>query len=173
MSKNKKFWTTVTPFSKFVALSMLVILPILAFLLGIQYQKSTVIETSKTGIFYFGDYCGAMEPKTKFSIELPDGWSVKKIQGDEISSKVSQQYRISNANNYIDIICGTGFGGICDTSATYLNVGNKKIDACINPKGGIDQAFMASSDGNTFSFDSNFTDRNILDQILSTFKFTN
>ena len=33
----KKSFTTVTPFSKFVALSLFVLLPALTFLIGIQY----------------------------------------------------------------------------------------------------------------------------------------
>lgn len=40
MAAKKKyaFWTTVTPFSKIVALAMLVILPLVAFYLGTLYQ---------------------------------------------------------------------------------------------------------------------------------------
>ena len=169
---TKKFWTTVTPFSRLLALSMFILFPILAFRLGVQYQKSTITQIDgRSGTFVFQDYCGSMQPKTKFSIELPDGWSFKKIQGDEINSKVSQQYRISDTTRYVDITCGTGFGGICDTATTFLNVGSKKVDACVNPKGGIGQAYLTSPNGNTFSFDSNLMDRNLLDQILSTFKF--
>lgn len=42
MAAKKKyaFWTTVTPFSKMVALAMLVVLPIVAFYLGMLYQQA-------------------------------------------------------------------------------------------------------------------------------------
>ena len=39
MNKLPKSWTTVTPFSKALALSMLIVFPILGFLLGMKYQK--------------------------------------------------------------------------------------------------------------------------------------
>lgn len=38
-SKLPKWATTVTPFSKYLALSMLVIFPIISFLLGMKYQE--------------------------------------------------------------------------------------------------------------------------------------
>ena len=38
-SKLPKSLTTVTPFSKFLALSMLVVFPILAFFLGVYYER--------------------------------------------------------------------------------------------------------------------------------------
>ena len=42
--KIPKYMTTVTPFSKMLALSMLIIFPILAFYFGMQYQKVTTIQ---------------------------------------------------------------------------------------------------------------------------------
>lgn len=47
MSLPKSF-TTVTPFSKALALSMLVVFPILGFLLGMRYQANTTVMTYGT-----------------------------------------------------------------------------------------------------------------------------
>lgn len=40
-NKWKKFFTTVTPFSRVLALCLFIIVPIFAFYLGIYYQKTT------------------------------------------------------------------------------------------------------------------------------------
>lgn len=41
-------WKTVTPFSKYLALSMFIIVPIISYRLGMEYQKSIdVQETSQ------------------------------------------------------------------------------------------------------------------------------
>lgn len=42
--KLPKYMTTITPFSKMLALSMLVIFPILSFYFGRVYEKSTTIQ---------------------------------------------------------------------------------------------------------------------------------
>ena len=42
--KIPKYMTTVTPFSKMLALSMLVIFPILGFYVGRYYEKTTTIN---------------------------------------------------------------------------------------------------------------------------------
>lgn len=42
--KLPKYMVTVTPFSKFLALTMLILFPIFGFYLGKQYQKITTIQ---------------------------------------------------------------------------------------------------------------------------------
>ncbi|HKC04668.1 MAG TPA: hypothetical protein VKC54_02250 [Patescibacteria group bacterium] len=39
MPKNKIVWNKVTPFSKYLALALFILLPILFFLLGMKYQQ--------------------------------------------------------------------------------------------------------------------------------------
>lgn len=45
-SEQTKFWTTVTPFSKFVALSLFIILPLATFYLGMRYQMALTPQTN-------------------------------------------------------------------------------------------------------------------------------
>lgn len=42
--KLPEFLTTVTPFSKTLALLMLILFPIIGFILGINYQKSVTVD---------------------------------------------------------------------------------------------------------------------------------
>ncbi|HKB88753.1 MAG TPA: hypothetical protein VKC53_03835 [Patescibacteria group bacterium] len=39
MARPKIVWNKVTPFSKYLALSLFILLPILFFLLGMEYQR--------------------------------------------------------------------------------------------------------------------------------------
>ena len=47
-SKLPKSLTTVTPFSRFLALSMLVVFPVLAFFLGIHYERAQSATAFRT-----------------------------------------------------------------------------------------------------------------------------
>ncbi|HVA96061.1 MAG TPA: hypothetical protein VND99_00235 [Candidatus Acidoferrales bacterium] len=55
MSKNKlpQWATTMTPFSKYLALSMLVILPVLAFFYGTYYQRQIDKKKPQQGTIIF------------------------------------------------------------------------------------------------------------------------
>jgi hypothetical protein len=48
-SKLPAYMTTVTPFSRYLALSMLVVFPMLGFYFGIQYNKATTIQACQLG----------------------------------------------------------------------------------------------------------------------------
>lgn len=48
--KLPKYLTTVTPFSKMLALSMFVIFPILEFYFGVQYQKVINLQSCSIGL---------------------------------------------------------------------------------------------------------------------------
>lgn len=45
---NRKFWTTVTPFSAGLALVLFIILPIVGFILGMHYQRAITVSTGST-----------------------------------------------------------------------------------------------------------------------------
>jgi len=48
MKKLPKSWTTVTPFSRKLALLLFILLPIVAFWYGIQYEKILVSQNGAT-----------------------------------------------------------------------------------------------------------------------------
>src|SRR5260221_1389123 len=99
MKKLPKSLTTVTTFSKTLALIMFILFPILGFFLGIQYQATTT--TTKESIVYSFEDCGSTQPKTKFSIQLPSGWNMNEPSYPAGTVTQGQDYELSNGSSTI------------------------------------------------------------------------
>lgn len=71
------------------------------------------------------DFCGPLQPKTKFSVTPPAGWTMTHARG-------TNQYLIKNpaTEQYLDIRCGNGFGGGCEEQGIPLKVINQTISTC-------------------------------------------
>ncbi len=123
------------------------------------------------------DFCGSERPKTQFTLQPPIGWDVTKTEG----SPIFQKYLVSNRDKteYLTITCGTGFGGGgCFDHDYDVQIEGKSIPACttLDQKTGrisINVTYFNHEpvDGNTFSLGGSIK-KQYLDQILSTFKFT-
>jgi len=93
-AEQKGFWTSVTPFSKYLALSLFVLLPVAAFWFGTQYGPVTVVEVGKVIVKKSPDnksvtqteqnrFVSATPTSTLintnngFSFEIPSTWDVE------------------------------------------------------------------------------------------------
>ncbi len=127
--------------------------------------------TSKLSKYTF-ENCGSTLPKVGFSLNPPAGWSASPTEGSEIY----QIYRYQKGGSWIDITCGDGFGGGCESQdKTTLTINNQTVNACYTRNGNkanLWGTYLASPNSDVaFSFTSNLADKKLLDQILSTFKF--
>lgn len=119
------------------------------------------------------EYCGSSQPRTKFSVDPTTGWSV--LTGN--SSEIYQEYEITKGDESIRIVCGTGFGGGgCPGKNEKIKINGQDVDSCITTNQETNKVALSLSyldfGGNTFSFGGLVNTRATLDQILSTFKFT-
>ncbi len=124
------------------------------------------LNTTQTinGIEFTFNYCGRDEPKVGFQITLPDNWILSSKSDASWAS-----YDFKYASSFFEVACGTGFGGDCETQyQTNYIVDGKSQKGCY--KNGIGGIFLKKEDV-TFVL-SGEADRQIISQILSTFKFT-
>lgn len=83
MTKLPKSFTTVTPFTKALALSMLVIFPIIGFLLGIKYNESKV--SSFTGNVSVNSGSWKVFKNDDFSFDYPEVLETKEFKNFGVS----------------------------------------------------------------------------------------
>ncbi len=120
------------------------------------------------------DICGSAQPKTRFSIMPPTGWTITK----NADSEIYQAYRIAKDDEWVGITCGTGFGGggCLPENDKTLTIADQNIRSCISPipntnKVGLGLSYLDHG-GNTFAFSGSVNNEQAFTQILSTFKFT-
>ena len=113
--------------------------------------------------------CGPSNPKTKFTIDYPADWLYS-----ESTTEDHTTYAFTQNAEFLEITCGTGFGGACDPqNQRFVTVGDKKIRACYT-NGEWNQIYLMSPDStNGVHIRSNIADFSRLSQILSTFSFVN
>lgn len=119
---------------------------------------------------YSNENCGLTNPKSPFNISFPADWEETKLQ--TTVPKQQNEYRYADKNSWVLITCGTGFGGGCDNWST-IKVGSDTKDICYDTTIGKFSNIIIKDpqNNNGFSISGNITDKLLLDQILSTFKF--
>lgn len=85
-----KKYTTVTPFSRFLALALFVILPFLGFYLGMRYQKELEIKNYDVASFPKA-YAPSSKACTMEAKICPDGSSVGRVGPNCEFAKCSQE----------------------------------------------------------------------------------
>jgi len=113
--------------------------------------------------------CGALNAETPFTIDYPADWLYS-----ESTTEDHTTYTFTGDTEFLEITCGTGFGGACDPqNQRFVTVGDKKIRACYT-NGEWNQIYLMSPDStNGVHIRSNIADLSRLSQILSTFSFVN
>jgi len=122
------------------------------------------------------DFCGSLQPKTQFTLSIPQGWKLSKSDG----SPDYQKYYLSNdvGTEWIRILCGKGFGGGgCDTYDFSLIWNNQSAKACskTNHSTGIVDVYdfpllLGGNDLNSFLLSAHAKE-SLLRKFLSTFHF--
>lgn len=145
--------------------------------LGTHFIEPITLDDSVLPLNTY-DFCGSSQSKISFSFTPPAGWKVTKPEG----SPGFQRYRISNPSDTqsLSITCGDGFGGGGCTSHDFETfIGANKIPSCtsLDKKTGLAGVNLMyfkknPNDSNSFSITGSL-EKKYLDQILSTFKFTN
>ena len=116
---NKNFFTTITPFSRILALILFIIFPILGFYLGVSYQKSKVAVdyipiSSCTGIRNYKDIVINIADNNKtfdvvlgdlITVNLPKNFTWDLTNGpDEILLQKSQNIYLANKRGVATIV---------------------------------------------------------------------
>lgn len=57
MAKKSDYWSTVTPFSKLIAMILFISLPFLGFVMGMRYQS--LVDQSQSAIVKISNACPA------------------------------------------------------------------------------------------------------------------
>lgn len=122
--------TTVTPFSKYLAMGLFLLLPFIGFILGMQYQQKigqvknseVVVMTSTPTPDPTANWKTYANSEIGFSIKLPQSWNIKKtekVDGIETVWITSNSpYKTSSTVKDLEIIIGSPFvystsGAIC------------------------------------------------------------
>lgn len=123
------------------------------------------------------NFCGSSHPKTSFSFVPPEGWKITKPEG----SPIFQRYLISNQSDtqHISITCGDGFGGGgCTTHEFDTFIEDNNVPSCTSfdkktGLAGVNLMYFKKNPNDIVSFSiTGSLEKKYLDQILSTFKFT-
>lgn len=172
--------------TKVLTLLILIIVPISAFFLGIQYNQSK-IQTSVTLKVYKGNW---------FSFEYPNNWVVTSNSSATILNKIiedttneftsSSSLSINRQNNPQNISAkefevnklGKDFIGVQYSNEQLKNLFNPSIP--LESVAGITypgecggENFFINHEGKIYDLNFDCVTDNDLNQILSTFKFTN
>jgi hypothetical protein len=142
----------------------------------VQPSPSSIITASLTESLPSNtfDNCGSSQPRVKFSVIPPDDWILEKGEGSEIF----QEYKITKGEEWVGITCGTGFGGggCPQNNLAVLKINGQNVSSCVGTNSETNKVDLNLSyleyRGNTFSFTGSVNNRQTLDQILSTFKFS-
>ena len=140
--KTSNIWNTVTPFSKTIAMAMLIILPFAGFYLGMQYQKNitpynpTTVSQSTDTIAAPSDWNTYTNRIGTATIQYPSTWTVKEMH-TQSNRVVDDPNEINTAilrgkEGEITIEWGPmGFGGGCDPQHTKtMQIKNKTAKIC-------------------------------------------
>ncbi len=175
--KLPKSFTTVTKFSKMLALMMLILFPIVGFWLGVQYQKTN--ETQNLNMDWNTFATG------EFSFKYPRDWSepIKTLQSTRV------QYVFSPSD--MTVLVGTYYDQTVQRTRTYEEEVNRikqiaKSSKDVIVDGVQTKEYINSDERHVVLYSSKLNDivwismrlkksedQKTFDQILSTFKFTN
>ncbi len=126
MSKNKKFWTRVTPFSKALALSMFIVFPVLAFLLGIQYKNSMLPAPTSDPT---ADWKIYTDNKLRFTLKYPP----KQVEVVIKQYGSLDVFNITNSKNQMTILDSDNFAYL----RSYKNLSDFIKNDCQITKNGF------------------------------------
>lgn len=130
--KLPKELTTVTTFSKYLALSLFIILPFLGFYLGRQFQKTiddsfrppvvvtrqmpALAPTNLTGtnsaaldMSYWKEF---KDPSGSYEIHFPQNWLISFEQSPRYKDKTD--VKLEGPEGHVDIMWADSYGGACE-----------------------------------------------------------
>lgn len=86
--------------------------------------------------------------------------------------KSHTEYLFTRGKEYVELLCGDGFGGGCEEeNVSKFTINNNEVDSCYIDGIQYFQSYIgAGKTGATLSIQSNIEDENELRQILSTLK---
>ena len=198
---TKKFFTTITPFSKALALIMLVIFPIVGFWLGIKYDESKNNNFSIWKTYTDQRGFSFQYPSDKVTIVKENGGYIFNIINDKNQMTIlgSDEFEylrsFKNLNDFINnncldkkgnfYFCTKPIPGPIQGSLQYdiVNSDSNETRTIFQHNGIFYNIHIIDFDRNAFDYkthqyiNSNKTIdlsvKQIYNQILSTFKFTN
>jgi hypothetical protein len=129
-------------------------------------------QQTYTGTVSFED-CGTQNVKSPFTITLPTGWIAKKLDNPDYY----QNYNLFGPQGSLHISCFKTFqANTCNTNASLktIAIGNTTTEGCLQETGTqttFEFADLKSPQNNIFDFGGNINDKQILNQILTSFRF--
>lgn len=186
---NHEVPTKKPPLALAIFLLIITSLALIFYLFKDRFLGTAIVSSPKPKVFFTAtpippspllnnlpkhtfEFCGSSLPTVKFSLNPPMEWSSKPTDGSEIY----QTYRYEGSEGWLDVTCGDGFGGGCDSQyKTTVEINGSPVTGCYSKAEGkafLSATYISSPKREvTFSFTSNLSNKKLLNNILSTFKF--